>query len=264
MNQTFSFHRFGLVLKLHLSEHLKSYLLGMGVLLGIWMVLLLPSVENINAFGESVYRSHSFMFGFLFCGTGAWFASEAFKVVSTPLRGIPHLMLPASRLEKFLVALLLLLVFIPVFLGIFYAVEGLCFSLINAKLPASSPKYELLNPLGRYMDSFMRNLMFITPSFFLLGSIYFPKLPFVKTGVIAFTLLLFTTIYLNSFIIRQLFPARDRYGSTLFQEVSFTEDGRTYFVELQGTPQLIINGILLLMIPSLWFISYVRFKEKQL
>lgn len=264
MNQTFSFHRFGLVLKLHLSEHLKSYLLGMGVLLGVWFVMLLPSAFKVTVFHESIYRNHSMLFGFIGCGAGAWFASEAFRSVGTPVRGIPYLALPASQLEKFLAAFLMLLLFVPAFLGIFYTVEGICFSIINDRLPQSSPRYQLLNLLGPHMDPFLRYLTLLTPSFFLVGSIYFAKLPFVKTSVIAFVLFFFTMLVINELLMRQLFPGHENYGGTLFQEVSFLENNRWYRLELKGTADQVVQTILLLAIPSLWYIAYVRFKEKEI
>lgn len=264
MNQTFSFSRFGLVLKLHLSEHLKSYLLGIGVLVGVWLMMLSPDAVRLSVFNESIYRKHGVLFGFIFCGAGAWFASEAFRMVSTPVRGIPYLALPASQLEKFLSVFLMLLLFIPVFLGVFYAIEGITFSIINNRIPAGSPRYELLDLTSKYLEKDMRYMAYIVPPFFLIGSIYFTKLPFVKTAVIAFLIFFVTALFLNDFIIRQLFPAREHYGSTLFQEVSFIENRRWYTVDLAGTPRLIINTVLILMVPAMWFIAYIRFKEKEL
>ena len=119
MNQTFNFRRFGLVLQLHLSEHSRTYLMSISVLFGVWIVLLGPSTARTTHFGENVYRFHGILFSFLFGGIGAWFASETYRVVSTPIRGIPYLMLPASHLEKFLVGLLMLLLFVLVFIGVF-------------------------------------------------------------------------------------------------------------------------------------------------
>ncbi|RCR68525.1 hypothetical protein [Larkinella punicea] len=264
MNQTFNFYRFGLVLKLHLSEHLKTYLLGAGVLFGIWSVLLLPTAAKITVFSESIYRNHTTLFGVIYCGAGAWFASELFRTVSTPVRGIPYLTLPASRLEKFLVVFVMMLLFIPVFIGVFYAAEGICFSIINARLPAVSPKYQLLNLAGPYMDIVMRYLTLITPSFFLVGSIYFTKVPFVKTAVIAFCIL-FSVMLLNSeILIHQFFPGHEQYGGTPFREVFFLQNRRWYHLELSGNSDLIVKTILLLAVPSLWYIAFTRFKEKEL
>jgi hypothetical protein len=264
MNQTFQLHRFGLLLKLHLSEHLKSYLLGTGVLFGIWLIMLLPASAKISVFHESVYRNHATLFYVIFCGAGAWFASESFRMVSTPVRGIPFLALPASQLEKFLVAFLLLLCFVPVFLGIFYLSEAICFSFINARLSPTSPRYELLDVLGPHTDPVLRYLGLVTPSFFLVGSIYFAKVPFVKTGFIAFVLLFLVLVFFNDFLLRQLLPGHDQYGSTPFREATFLENRRWYRVELKGTVYLIVNTLLLLAPPALWYIAYVRFKEKEL
>ncbi|GAB3336525.1 hypothetical protein GCM10027299_46670 [Larkinella ripae] len=264
MNQTFSFHRFGLVLNLHLSEHLKSYLLGTGVLFGVCLILIGPDMARLSVFSESIYNKHGAFFNFIFCGAGAWFASELFRMVSTPVRGIPHLALPASQLEKFLVVFLMLLLFVPVFLAAFYTVEGLCFSVINARLPHGSPRYELLDLTSRHVPNEMRYMMLATPSFFLIGSIYFSKVPFVKTAVLAFLIFFITNMVLNEFIIRRLFPPRELYYHSLFQEVSFIQNRRWYNVTLTGAPRFVIFTILLLAVPSMWYIAYVRFKEKEL
>ncbi|MGA0556516.1 hypothetical protein ACO2Q8_07695 [Larkinella sp. VNQ87] len=264
MSQLFSFHRFSLLLKLHLSEHLKPYLLGAGVLMGIWLVMLLPAAIKVSTFSESIYRNHGTMFTFIFCGAGAWFASELFRVVSTPVRGIPYLTLPASQVEKFLVAFLMLVLFVPVFIGVFYCIEGICFSMINQRLPTGSPRYELLDLCSDYINMEFRYFCFITPSFFLVGSIYFAKLPFVKTAVLAFVLFFITQIFLNDLIIRLLFPERPHYGFDLFQAIHFVENRRSYTVRLAGSAQLLVNTILLLILPALWYIAYVRFKEKEL
>jgi len=263
MNNTFDLRRFGLALQLHLSEHTRSYLMGIGVLFGVWIVMLAPSTARTTHFGENVYRFHGILFSFLFGGIGAWFASEMFRVLSTPIRGIPQLMLPASQLEKYLVGLLMLLLFALVFIGVFYTVEGICFSIINSRLPAAEPRYELLNLAGPHIDFDIRYLSWLTPSFFLLGSIYFAKGAFVKTSVIAF-LLYFFVIILNDVLIAQLFPAREHYRPTPFSDVFFQQNGRRYDVELAGLPKLIITSLSLAVAPVLWFIAYIRFKEKQL
>lgn len=263
MNQRFDLRRFGLVLQLHLSEHIRSYLLGIGVLLGVWIIMLAPSTARTTHFGENVYRFHGILFSFLFGGAGAWFASEAYRMVSTPIRGIPHLMLPASQLEKYLVGLLMLGLFVLVFISVFYTVEGICFAIINARLPLDEPRYALLNLAGPHIDFDIRYLSWLTPSFFLLGSIYFAKSAFVKTSVIAF-LLYFVVIFLNEWLILLLFPAREHYGPTPFSDVFFLQNGRRYDIELVGLPSLLTRAIALAATPILWFIAYVRFKEKQL
>lgn len=263
MNQLFDLRRFGLVLQLHLSEHIRSYLLGIGVLFGVWIIMLTPSTARTTHFSENVYRFHAILFCFIFGGAGAWFASEVFRVLSTPIRGIPQLMLPASQLEKYLVGFMMLLLFILVFIGVFYTVEGICFSIINAKVPVAEPRYELLNLMGPQIPFDLRYLSWLTPSFFLLGSIYFAKGAFIKTSAIAF-MLYFFVIFLNELLILQLFPEREHYGNTPFSEVFFRQNGRRYDIELLGLPKLIITTILLLIPPGLWFIAYVRFKEKQL
>lgn len=251
------------MVRLHLSEYLKTYLMGIAVLFGIWIIMLAPSTVRTTHFNESVYRLHGILFSFIFGGAGAWFASEAFRVVSTPVRGIPYLMLPASQLEKYLLSLLMLLLFIPVFIGVFYTVESVCFAVMNSRLPLAEPRYQLLDLGGAYIPFDLRYLSWAAPSLFLLGSIYFPNLPVVKTSIVAF-LLYFFIIFLNEVFIRQVFPTREHYGSTPFAEVFFWQNERRYGLELTGVARQLIYATLLLLVPALWFTAYVRFKEKEL
>lgn len=262
MNQTFSFHRFGLLLKLHLSEHLRTYLMGISLLFGIWIILLAPTTIKTTHYHESLYRIHAGFFGAVFCGAGAWFASEAFRVVGTPTRGIPYLMLPASQLEKFLVASLMIVAFTLVATVVFYTVEGAFFSLLNARLPQGEPHYKLLDLSSpTFPPELFLGALLGLPLFFL-GSIYFDKVPFVKTAVIAF-LILFVGIFLNEFVVSRLFPERDYYGSSLFREVHFQQNGIWYELELTDLPKLLVNAALLLIALGLWFTAYIRFKEKE-
>ncbi|MCK8491141.1 hypothetical protein M0L20_04710 [Spirosoma sp. RP8] len=262
MNQTFDLRRFNLVLRLHFSEHLRTYLMGIGILFGIWIIMLIPNIIHVTHFSESLYRSHGTLFGFIFCGAGAWFASESFRVVGTPMRGIPFLTLPASQFEKYLVACLMLILFVLVFLGVFYTVEGAAFSLVNARLPQDEPRYHLLDLSGTAVPIELQYVFIAGIPFFFLGSIYFSKVPFVKTGVIAFALL-FGIIFLNEFIIKQLFPSWESYGAKPFRSVTFLQHRIWYDVALSGTPKMIVDAFLILTVAGLWVATYIRFKEKE-
>ncbi|WP_338871920.1 hypothetical protein WBJ53_26650 [Spirosoma sp. SC4-14] len=263
MNQIFSLHRFGLLLKLHLSEHLRTYLMGISLLFGIWIVLMAPTAIKTTHFHESLYRAHGVFFGAVFCGAGAWFASEAFRVVSTPTRGIPYLTLPASQLEKFLVAGLMIAAFMLIATAVFYTVEGTFFSFINSRLPQGEPSYKLLDLSNPAVPPEFSLAILLGLPFFFLGSIYFDKVPFVKTGVIAF-LILFVSVFLNEILVGQLFPKRNYYGSSLFREVHFVQNNTWYEIELTDLPKLAVNGILLLIALGLWYTAYIRFKEKEI
>ena len=263
MNQTFNFQRFTLLLRLHLSEYIRTYLMGVCILFSIWIIMLAPSTAKITHFSESLYRTHGVLFGFIFCGASAWFASESFRVVNTPMRGIPFLTLPASQLEKYLVAFLMILLFVLVFVAVFYTVEGVCFSIINARLPQIEPRYHLLDLSGPFAPIELRYCALFGAPLFFLGSIYFPKVAFIKTSIVAF-LLLFATMFLDEFVVNQVFPGRDFYASTAFTEVHFKQNNIWYEIELMGVPKLIIRGSLLLMTLALWVTAYVRFKEKEL
>jgi len=262
MNETFHFRRFTLLVSIHLREHRKSYLLGVSALVGLWVLILaLPTVRTIH-YHESMYRFHGILFSCLLGITGSWFASEVFRMLGTPLRGIPYLMLPASQLEKFGVGLLMHLLFMLLFTAIFYGLEALSFAIINNRLPADEPRYTLLNLFGDAVPVDLRYLALVMPCLFLLGSLYFPTVPFVKTSLVAL-LLYFLVVLTNDLLLEQLLPYAYGFRSVPFKELIVEQSGRHYYVALTGVPKLLINSVLVLVGPALWLIAYLRLKEKE-
>ena len=271
MNQTFDLRRFGLLLKLHLSEHLRTYLMGMVVLLGaLALLFLMINTLRLANYYVYIYGLHSQVFVFAFAVSGCWFASESFKSLQNPVHGIPYLMIPASTLEKFLVTLVLILLFIPVYTAIFYLVEGFFFAVVNANLPANSEHYSLMNPYqpevrNAYFPLFLALLAY---SFFFLGALYFAKAPFVKTGLVAF-LLCVAIILIHQNVLTWLLPERSIIGGGIPFVRFVINTGQTtnhqfYDVRLQGVAYQAVMLFWYFMLPALCAITYVRFREKQL
>lgn len=266
MNQTFSFRRFGLLLNLHFSEHLRTYLLGLGVLMGV-LALLMAGTLRLNAYYDSMYTAHSQTFVIVFAAAACWFGSVAFKSYQSPIQGIPGLMLPASRLEKFLVLLLVCFLFVPVYTAIFYGVEGFYFSIVNAKIPAASQKYGLMDPnhpeVRRAWGAVF--IALLAYSVFFLGSMYFVKASFVKTGVIA-ALIFIAGLYLNGLVIQQMMP-ESRYFQNVQPFWGFylsAKNGQTYPIDAPENIRQAVKWFWYLMVLAIWYAAYIRFKEKEI
>ncbi|WP_128546916.1 hypothetical protein [Larkinella soli] len=266
MNQTFSFRRFGLLFRLYLSEHLRTYLMGLGVLTGVWLFML-SQMLNLERFYPSIYAGHTQSLILVFSAASTWYTSELFKVVQNPVRGIPYLALPASMFEKYLVPLTMMFLFIPVFLADFYLIEGFYVSIVNGKLPAGSQKYTVLDfnhPEVRWFHIPMF-IALLAQSFFFVGSIYFPKVPFVKTGIAALLLFLVGYYFNRALLSWQLPSTAVMRNPFPFLGFSFqTPDEKGYYLELTDTGKEAVRIFWYLMFPALWFITYVRFREKQI
>jgi len=241
------------------------------VLIGALALLFLTmGTLRMESYSPYVYSAHSQVFLFIFAISGCWFASESFKSLQNPVRGIPYLMIPASALEKFLVTLLLILLFIPIYTAIFYLVEGFFFAIVNARLPANSEHYGLMNPYhpqlrNAYFPLFLALLAYL---FFFLGAIYFVKAPFIKTGLVAF-LLSVAIIVIHQNVLMWLLPE----GSIVGGDIPFVRslinagqatNNRFYEVRLQGIARQAVMLFWYLMFPALCAIAYARFREKQL
>ena len=173
MSQYFNLVRFGRLLRKHAAEYLKTYALGAAVLLGGLLLLL----------GFLTYIQHrplnepmqAIMFDLLLLGSGCLFTSMAFGQFGAGRQAALALTLPASQLEKFLLAWLVSLpLFLVVFTTSFYLADWLVMHLIS---PAPGP---LLPLVGHEVPGL--RLFLALHGLALWGSIFFPRLAFVKTA----------------------------------------------------------------------------------
>jgi hypothetical protein len=111
MSQYVNLTRFGRLARKHLGEYATSYLLGAAVLLGGLLVLLgfLTYIQH-RPMNESM---QAILFMLCLLGAGSLFASTVFAQFGAGRQAALALTLPASQLEKFLLAWLISL---PLFL----------------------------------------------------------------------------------------------------------------------------------------------------
>lgn len=160
------------------------------VLVFCLFIMMLP-VALSDEYGNFRELLHYFALIMILLLGGSLYTSNAFSQYSASDTGIAALMLPASRVEKFLSSLLINLVFVLFFLIFFWQFHYWIIDIANKNLPANSDKY-------RYIpEDFM---LYSTYSYFgiqsavFLGSIYFRKSSYIKTAAIFIGLACLTTL----------------------------------------------------------------------
>jgi len=251
MSQYINLTRFGHLVRKHLGEHATGYLLGAAVLLGGQLLLL----------GFCTYVQHrplneamqAILFSLLLLGAGSFFASTAFAQFGAGQQAALALTLPASQLEKYLLAWLVSLpAFLLVFVAEFYLADWLVMHLVSPTPGA------LLPLLGGHEVPGLR-LFLALHGLALFGSICFPRLAFVKTAFLGFggalVLGLANFQWLNSWL-----------GGQLGMAIPFGAAGLHNFGSLLLPPAqerwLVVLPLALALL--LWAAAYARLTEKQL
>lgn len=251
MSQQFNLARFGHLLRKHAAEYLKTYALGAVVLLGGLLLLL----------GFFTYVPHrplseneqSILFELLLLGAGCLFASMAFGQFGAGRQAALALTLPASQLEKYLLAWLVSLpLFLVVFVADFYLADWLVMHFVS---PVPGPLLPLL--AGEEVPGL--RLFLAVHGLALWGSIFFPRLAFVKTAFLGLggALLLGVVNFqvLNSWLGGNLGMAIP------FGAAAITGAGPLFLPPAQQ-PWLVLLPLALAAL--LWAAAYARLTEKQL
>ena len=260
MSQHFSFSRFARLFRKHTAENGRSYLMSTAVLLGgIGLVLGYVAYVNTQAMSESVQAS-VFSLGLL--SSGAFFSSTVLAVFGRPRQATPALLLPASHLEKYLVAWLYALpIFLGVYIGCFYLMDSLILQLDDW----AGPRPELV-PLFSNQEQLPSALMAyaMLSAGFLWGSIYFPKQQFMRTAfavMLGLVVLAVLNFQADKWLVSKNLTSAIPYSAVRFQDGTA---GQAHMISLSEQQAhwfgLVPLGLMLLC----WAGAYVRLTEKQL
>jgi len=281
MNQTFSFPRWGLLVKKHWAENHKRYLLSllaMGGLLIAWysFILIMDRTDPIGIF----FQYSAYFVGLYFIG--CLYGSMLFSELSSKTAGINYLSLPASQLEKLLCAVLFgVFLFFVAYTLLFYLIDIPMVQLSN-RLIRLHPRvwpgtdqyvpalavYNIFIPkappiIGESEYHFLLLGFFAVQSCFLLGSLYFPRYSFIKTIVAILLLVLVLTVFLSKVVVHS---TPDGWQNNLLTWDQYNE----HWTHL-GTVRLPLwlNRAVILLLqyglpPLFWTITYFRLKEKEL
>ncbi|HEX8348907.1 MAG TPA: hypothetical protein VF598_03025 [Hymenobacter sp.] len=252
MNQHFNLTRFGRLFRKHITEEFTSYLLGTAVLLG-GMVLVLGFMTYIH--GAPLNKEVQGILGMMFLlAAGSFFASNAFVQFGAGRQAATALTLPASHLEKYLVAWVVSLpIFLVVFISAFYVADWLVMQL-SALRGQTQPLIDLFSP------SALKTLLLflVVHGITLWGSIFFPKQQFIKTacgGLIVSTLL----VIVNYQIVERMLGTELRLAYP-FGSVGLRSGSILSLPESQS--QWLLLPLTLAVL--LWMAAYARLTEKQI
>lgn len=257
-NQYFSPARFGRLFARHTAEYLPGYLM-MAAVGGGAMLLILGFITFIQKSAPSLSVQTIFFILFLLIG-GSVFASTVFSQFGERRRATVALLLPASHLEKYLVAWLYAVpLFLLLFVPLFYLVTAAVVHVGAA--PGQVP--ELLN-LWQNRQDMVGIFWFFTllGALGLWGSIYFEKAQFIKTAFGVFVLLGMLSA-INFQVVKGLISPNLRYGPP-FAGLSLVEGGQQYGLALADDQLPWLSVLPLALAALLWVGTYFCLTEKQL
>ncbi|TDN40465.1 hypothetical protein E4631_10940 [Hymenobacter sp. UV11] len=258
MSQYFNLVRFGRLLRKHAAEHARRYLLGIAVLGGGILVVLGGLSYLIHRPLDNELQTVLLLAGLL--TTGLLATATAFTDLGDVRRAAPALLLPASHLEKYLVAWLFSLpLFLVVYLALFLALDAVVLQwashshpqLPHALLDLTSSARPLLTVVASYA---------LIHALALFGAVYFRSLHIIKISFAVFGLVALVLV-LNSRMWKLLAP--ELRPSVPFGDVFVAGKDQLARVELPHQLQL-LAVLPLALAALLWVAAYARLTEKQL
>ena len=257
-NQTFSFARFGRLFGRHTAEHLPAYLMTAAVGAG-GMLVVLGFLTYLQGSAPSIVGQQVFFTLFLLAGCTI-FTSTVFAQFGDKRQASVALTLPASHLEKFLVAWTYSLpVFLLAFIPLFYLADA---AVVYAGVaPGQVP--ELLDLVAARQDM-AGTLAMLTAlhAAWLWGAIRFENKHFIRTGF-AVLLLLGGLSVVNFQVLKQV-VGPELLAAIPFTSLRFTESKQLYTLALPDAQGHWSALVPLVLAGLLWVAAYFRLTEKQL
>jgi hypothetical protein len=199
-------------------------------------------------------------FTLLLLAGGCIFASTVFAQFGERRRATVALLLPASHLEKYLVAWLYSLpLFLLAFIPMFYLADAAV--VYAAAAPGQTP--ELLNIFAsrQGMTNVLWFLLMLNAAW-LCGAIYFEKGHFIKTGFAVFVVMGVLSA-LNHQVLKALIGADVRIAPP-FTSVMMIQNQQFYKIGLPEAQGHWLAWVPLGLTTLLWLASYFRLTEKQI
>jgi hypothetical protein len=278
MNQTFNFSRWRMLVAAHWAQNRKRYLLAlpaMGGILVAWYSFLLIVVRHGPL--EDYLQSTTYFAGLYFIG--CLFASALFTDLGHRAEAINFLCLPASHLEKLLCALLFgVILFFACYTVVYYIVDIPIVHIANRLksegkfLGLETPgdrRFPVVNIFSEKIGSapginlrYFLQGFFAIQSVFILGSIWFNRLSFIKTIVSVLLFLLLLLVFTKEVTDPMVPHGWRMYGWFAWWQ-GLNGEG-TRFVRLPMNIQEFLFFLMKYCLPFIfWTITYFRLKEKQ-
>jgi len=264
MNQTFSVSRFLLLVKVEFAEKSHTQVLTAGLLLAFLLLFMLPIIF-FDGFRTNLSELHPLALIMVVLFGGSIYTDLAFSQYGPREKSMVALMVPASRLEKFLAPLVLNLIVIVPLIVLFLCLHDWTVDYANAKIPATDQQYRKLPlPLLQVITLFYIVIQGVV--FF--GSLYFTKSSYIKT-VMASILVILVLVVANWAIVNSLLADANPSSISALPfsdwNVQFeTPKYKVFRVKYFDAIQSFMYLLPALITVSLWYITYVRLKEKEI
>ena len=256
MSNIFNFSRFGRLFIKHTVEHYKSYLMSLGVLIGV-LALGLGFYTYIVDDQPMNMGVQNGLFAIVLWLAGTMFTSNIFAEMGDKRKAVPALTLPASHFEKFLVAWLYsYVVFQIVFLSTFPAIMGLILN--TRRWPM---RFEVFNPLHVAGVGWILLLFAMMHGVAICGAIFFKKLHFIKTAFVFFIGLMALTL-VNKPVMETMLGINIT-AAIPFAQVNFFEGHTFYSILPLKAMDVFFYSLTSGLALILWAAAYLRLTEKQ-
>ncbi|QEC79847.1 hypothetical protein [Mucilaginibacter ginsenosidivorax] len=295
-----SIHRIWLLVRKQWAENQQLYILGMLAMAGIIAGLIIYNISSFEGFDK---RSQKNLFFLSMVVVGSIFATTILSQFNTKHAGIQALMLPASALEKFVVAAIYSIIVFPVcFVVIVYPLIIIGHYVDRELIGSNNLLYVANGDLEEFIFIF---IFLILQSVALFCSVLFKRYVFIKSAILVI-IVFFGVIISNPLIARRIVtintekPVIANISETYYdvnhnivahkevKESTWTRirsampysemeinnwfvkkkhNGVNYIsynTEVRNKYHAFFYALLVISIPFLWLITWFRLKEKEL
>jgi hypothetical protein len=257
MNSFFNLKRFMALFVKQTTEHYRTYLMAVGVLVGVMLLGGSFLFFVIHEPPDTGLQTAMFINLLLIAGT--IFTSTVFSDYGDNSKAIAAITLPATTLEKFLVGWLYSYpIFILVYTCAFYfVVAGLAST--RHWLPNQHFAMLSLRQDGLLLVAIVYSLLHAMTIF---GAVLFKNLQFIKTGF-AFFVGYALVMIINTIILKALTGLNVIKLAMPFGYLNFDVGNRYYSIAVPSANSLWVIITLIVIALLMWVAAYFRLKEKQ-
>ncbi|MBE8721094.1 hypothetical protein [Sphingobacterium pedocola] len=266
MNNIFDFKRFSLLLRRQWISFGKIYLISLAVVVGVVISFYGFYISEEIKEGGQNWRDTLTFRPVLFVCVGLLFltmmSSSYFSDLGQKSKAIIELLIPASRMEKYLSSIVYTVVLtIGSYMLVFSLIDMAFLAYIRSFATATTSYVNpegtpvMIDHLGYFFSGhwprqayYMLFVPFLLNSAFLLGSIYFLNAHYIKTAI---SLLVYVGCWIGIMSLAMHQTSRE----TIWIGGGFWRD------EINVLKFFCAAGVLLSI--AFWFLSYLRLKEKE-
>jgi hypothetical protein len=231
-----------------------------GLLVGVMLAMMLPIIM-VKQHDTGLLIMHFLALSMVWIFGGSLYTVQVFSQYGAPSTGIAAIMIPASNFEKFLSALLLNLIFSIPFSFLFLKLHPFLIEYANNMAPNEYPYH----PIPADALTYFTALHVVIQGAVFLGSIYFSKLAYVKTAI-AFVVFYLATTALHVWQVYLLTYSPSKVVTFPFTawKIWYFKEDKSFYIPFPEQYQQLLEVFPYLIVLVLWYIAFVRLREKQI